>query len=68
MSDDEPRVPVVCPDCGTTSRIPVDRVAAAVEKHNDEQHDGRDVAGVDPAVVDRIADLAAADLGLEDDS
>jgi hypothetical protein len=68
MSDEsDPTVPVVCPDCETTTRIPVDEVAAAVEKHNDSLHGGEDVAGVDPDIVSGIADLAAADLGLADE-
>lgn len=69
MSDDAdaPTVPVVCPECGTTTRVTVSTVAAAVEKHNESVHDGADVAHVDPAIVERIADLAAEDLGLTDD-
>jgi hypothetical protein len=67
MSDDPTTVPVVCPACETTSRIPLDDVARAVRKHNENQHAGEDVAGVDPAVVDGIADLAAEELGLTDD-
>ena len=66
--ENAPRVPVVCPDCETTSRIPLSDVADAIERHNDQRHDGDDVAGVDPDVVDRIADLAATDLGLLEDA
>lgn len=67
MSDESPTVPVVCPDCETTSRVPVSDVAAAIEKHNESRHGGEDVAHVDPAIVDGIADLAAAELGLTED-
>lgn len=66
MSDDQPTVPVVCPDCDTTSRVPLPDVADAVERHNDQLHDGESVAAVDPAVADRLADLVAEDLGLLD--
>ncbi len=68
MSDERPTVPVVCPECETTTRVAVDEVAAAVEKHNESRHGGENVAGVDPDIVERIADLAAADLGLTDES
>ncbi|AFO56875.1 MULTISPECIES: hypothetical protein [Natrinema] len=64
---DGPRVPVVCPDCETTSRVPLSDVADAVERHNDQLHDGDDVAEVDPDVADRIADLVATELGLLED-
>lgn len=70
MSDDSqsPTVPVVCPECETTTRVPLAEVAAAVDRHNQGRHDGRSVARVDPDIVDRIADLAAEDLGLTDGS
>lgn len=68
MSDDEaPRVPIVCPECGTTTDVAVEAVAETLTRHNDRLHDGRAVAEVDPAVRERVADLAAADLGLVDD-
>jgi hypothetical protein len=66
-NDDEPDVPIRCPECDTTSRIPLSRVAQAVERHNETRHDGEDVAGVDPDVLDGIADLVAEDLGLLDE-
>lgn len=68
MSDDTPTVPVVCPACETTTRVDLDDVARAVERHNESLHDGEDVAGVDPAIVEGITDLAAEELGLTDDS
>jgi hypothetical protein len=67
MSDDDPTVPVNCPACETTTRVPVSAVAEAVAKHNENQHGGDDVAGVDPVVVDQIAALAAEELGLTDE-
>jgi hypothetical protein len=68
MSDDEtPSVPIVCPECETTTDVPVADVGETIERHNDRLHDGRAVAEVDPAVRERMADLAAADLGLLDD-
>ncbi|MFB6219090.1 MAG: hypothetical protein ABEH77_07950 [Halobacteriaceae archaeon] len=68
MTDDdgEPRVPVVCEECGTRARLPLEEAADTVEAHNERHHGGEGVAGVDPAVADRIADLAAEDLGLLD--
>lgn len=66
MSDDAggPRVPIVCSECETTTAVPVAEVGEALARHNDRLHDGRTVAEVDPAIRERVADLAAADLGL----
>lgn len=65
MSDDElPEIPIVCPECGTDSRIPFAEVEDAIENHNDRLHDGEAVASVDPEVFDHLADRVAADLGL----
>lgn len=66
-SDDDPTVPIVCPDCDTTTRVPLAEVADAVERHNESVHDGEDVATIDPAIKDRLADLVAEDMGLLDD-
>ena len=63
-TDDDPRVPIVCPECETTSRIPLDDVADSIERHNDQLHDGDDVAQVDPDVADHLADLIGIELGL----
>lgn len=60
---DDPEVPVVCPECGTTTRVPLDEVADAVERHDERLHDGEDVAEVDPDVSDRLADLVAEEMG-----
>ena len=67
MSDDEPTVPIVCPECETTSRVPLDDVAASVESHNDRHHDGEGIAEVDPALKEQLADLVVDDLGLLED-
>ena len=64
MTDDEPDVPVVCPECETTTRIPLSDVADSIERHNELQHDGEDVAQVDPALTDHLADIVAEDMGL----
>lgn len=63
-ADAEPRVPVVCSACETTSRVPLSDLAETIERHNEQLHDGDDVAEVDPDVADRIADLVASELGL----
>ncbi|MFC7172978.1 hypothetical protein ACFR97_09710 [Haloplanus litoreus] len=66
-SDDDPTVPIICSACETTTRVPLPEVAEAVERHNESVHDGESIAEVDPAVVDRLADLVADDMGLLDD-
>lgn len=63
---DEPSVPVRCAECGTETRVPLDDVGDAVDRHNANRHDGEAVAEVAPEVREHIADLAAKDLGLTD--
>ncbi|RQG97200.1 hypothetical protein [Natrarchaeobius chitinivorans] len=63
-----PRVPIVCSECETSSRVPLSELADSIERHNDQLHDGADVAEVDPDVADRIADLIAEELGLLEDA
>ena len=65
--EEEPRVPIVCPACETRSRVPLEEVADTVERHNERLHDGEDVAEVDPAIAEHIADLVATDMGIFDD-
>jgi hypothetical protein len=64
--DDEPAVPVICPDCETTTRVALPDVADAIERHNDQLHDGEQVAEVDPDISEHLADLVAEDLELLD--
>jgi len=47
--------------------VPLDTVADAIERHNEQLHDGDDIAMVDPDIADQIADLVATDLGLLED-
>lgn len=61
---DDPEVPVHCPACETTTRVPLSEVAAMLERHNEGLHDGDDVARVDPELADRLADIVAEELGL----
>lgn len=67
MSTEEPTVPIVCPDCGTETTVPLSNVADTLARHNEGKHDGEEVAEVDPALKDRLADLVAEDLGLLDE-
>lgn len=64
MTDDDPQIPVVCPDCETTTRVPLSDVAASIDRHNEQLHDGEAVAEVDPALAEHLQDLVAEDLGL----
>ena len=69
MSDetgDDPRVPVVCSNCGTDTEVPLADAAEAVERHNDQLHDGEQVAEVDPDISEHLTDLVAEDLELLD--
>lgn len=64
MSDDEPDVPIICPECDTETRIALTDVAESLERHNDRLHDGEDVAVVDPDIAEQIANIVAEDLDL----
>lgn len=64
MSDDEPAVPIVCPECDTETRIALSDVADSLERHNDRLHDGEEVAVVDPDITEQMADIVAEDLDL----
>lgn len=63
-SEDSPEVPIVCPECETTTRIPVENVADSIERHNDQLHEGEEVAHIDPDIAEQIQDIVAEDLGL----
>ncbi|QLD85171.1 hypothetical protein HWV23_05355 [Natronomonas halophila] len=68
MSDEElPEVPVVCSACDTRTRVPFEDVEDAVARHNEQLHDGEEIAEVDPAVLDQLADFVAEDMGLLDE-
>ena len=67
MSDEEPTVPIVCPECDTTSRVSLDAVADTVDTHNERHHDGEAIASVDPALKEHLANLVVEDLGLLDE-
>jgi hypothetical protein len=59
----DPTVPIVCPECDTRTRVPLSSVGERVERHNSTRHDGEEVATVDPALREQLADLVADDLG-----
>ena len=65
-ADDEPTVPIVCEDCGTTSRVPLSELRESIDTHNEHRHDGEEIARVDPVLADALADAVADDLGLLD--
>ena len=67
MPSEQPGVPIVCEECGTEARVPLDELAARLERHNQTRHDGEEHARVDPEVADRLADLVADDMGLLDE-
>ncbi|MFW5973752.1 MAG: hypothetical protein ACOCPZ_00010 [Natrialbaceae archaeon] len=66
MTDDtdDPEVPIVCEACGTETTVPLSAVAEQLETHNENRHDGEQVAEVDPALKSQIQDLVAKDIGL----
>jgi hypothetical protein len=65
-SEDAPEVPIVCPECGTTSRIPVDDLPESLDRHNEQLHGGEEIARIDPDIADQLQDIVAEDLGLLD--
>jgi len=65
--DEEPSFPVVCPECDTETRVALSDLEGSIDRHNDQLHDGDDVAEIDPAVADHVLDLAAEDMGLYDE-
>lgn len=62
--DEEPSFPVICAECETETRVGLSDLEAAIDRHNDQLHDGEEVAQIDPAVADEMLDLAAEDMGL----
>lgn len=63
-TDGETNVPIVCSECGTETKIPLSAVATTLEDHNENRHDGEEIAQVDPTVAEELADLVAKDLDL----
>lgn len=63
QQDDTPEVPVVCPACETTTQVPLADLADRLDQHNEQLHDGDQIAEVDPAVAEELTDLVAEDLG-----
>ena len=61
-----PEIPVVCTACDTRTRVQFESVADAVERHNEQIHDGDPVAEVDPDVLEALTDQLGKDMGLLD--
>lgn len=61
---DEPTVPIECPDCDTSTEIPLSEVGDAVDRHNESVHDGEERARVDPDLADELQTLVAEDMGI----
>lgn len=61
---ESPDVPIVCPECQTTTRIPVDQLPESLDRHNAQLHDGEEVAQVDPDIADQLQTIVAEELGL----
>jgi hypothetical protein len=60
-------VPIVCEECDTEARVPLDELAERLQTHNETRHDGAEHARVDPTVADQLADLVVEDMGLLDE-
>ncbi|MFW5948922.1 MAG: hypothetical protein ACOCSD_04930 [Halolamina sp.] len=67
MSDEGPQVPIHCPECETTTRVPLDDLAERIDRHNETVHDGEAVAQVDPDLAAAFQDLVVEDMGLLDE-
>lgn len=65
--DDGPQVPIHCPDCETTTRVPLADLESRIEQHNDAVHDGEEVAGVDPGIAEQFQNIVLEESGLLDD-
>ncbi|WP_262177695.1 hypothetical protein [Haloarcula laminariae] len=61
---DIPEIPVVCTACETRTQVPFEDVEAAVERHNEQLHDGDAVAEVDPEILEALTDRLGRDMGL----
>lgn len=60
----EPTVPIVCSECDTRADIPLSDLSERLDSHNERLHEGEEIARVDPAVADELADLIVEELGL----
>jgi hypothetical protein len=49
-----------------SSPVTISEANEGVESHNDRLYDGEDVARIDPAIKEELADLVAKDLDLLD--
>jgi hypothetical protein len=58
------QVTIVCSARETRTKVPLAELAESVERHNQQQHDGEEIAEVDPALAAELADLVAEELGL----
>ena len=65
--DDGPLVPIHCPACETTTKVPLDDLEERIERHNASVHDGEEQARVDPDLAAAFQDLVVEDLGLLED-
>jgi len=64
--EEGPEIPVVCAECGTRSQVAFDDVTGAIERHNDQRHDGDAVSEVDPDVLEALTEQVGRDMGLLD--
>lgn len=64
MAEEPTTVPIDCPTCDTTARVPLAELADTLARHDEVRHGGERAARVDPDVADELADLVAAELGL----
>jgi hypothetical protein len=62
--EDMPEIPIICSRCDTRSYVPFEDVTDTVERHNEQLHDGKSVAEVDPEVLDALTTKFGEDMGL----
>lgn len=65
--DDGPDVPIYCPACDTTTRVPLADLEERIDRHNESVHDGEEHAQVDPELAEAFQDLVVEDMGLLED-
>jgi len=61
-------VPIECRECGTSTEVPLGELPETLSQHNEQRHGGESIARVDPDLAEQIADLAASELGLLEES